>query len=155
MDGLCGSVRRLLVTRAFRTASRSGLGSIPIGVCYAGAVLCWLFNKGWDDGTPPLFSIPTSDSILFVQCHLPESSEFSATSPSQSWQDISRSLCNVSVRDLSNRSLGKISLQAPYKIYKRSLGKISWGDLFRSAPKELCWEDLSKRPLGKISVQDI
>ena len=63
-------------------------------VCYS-ATVPWQFvadclTKGRDDGTPPLLSSPTSDSILFVQCHLRDCSEFSATSssssPSSSWQ---------------------------------------------------------------------
>ena len=67
---------------------RGGLGSIPMGVllqCRSEAIR---LTKGWDDGTPPLLSSPTSDSIMFVQCHLPDSSEFSATSSSSSFSSM-------------------------------------------------------------------
>ena len=78
-----------------------------------------------------------------------------------SWQDLcKRSLGKISA-DLYAMSLYMISkrgvlARSPYKIsigglLARSLEEISVHALY----KELCWQDLCKRPLGKISVQDL
>ena len=47
-----------------------------------------------------------------------------------------RSLYNVSIRDLHARSLSEISIQ----------------DLFTRSPKEISWQDLCERSLVKISA---
>ena len=90
-----------------------------------------------------------------------------------SWQDLNRCLCNVSVQDLlKKRSHGNLSVQTPSdrslgrSLHKfslsRSLRKISIRGLLArsledctSSLKEISWQDLCKRPLGKISVQGV
>ena len=58
------------------------MGVLPGAVPWQFVADC--LTKGRDDGTPPLLFSPTRDSSVFVQCHLPDSSEFSATSSSSS-----------------------------------------------------------------------
>ena len=81
-----------------------------------------------------------------------------------SWQDLNRSLCNVAVQDLYERSLGKkLLIQgllarpaaeiATPCLYKRSLGKISVRDrLGRSLYKISPWQNLCASSLEKISL---
>ena len=79
-----------------------------------------------------------------------------------SWQDLCRcSLQELSWQDLCKEPLGKISTNlyamSPCKIsvqapYKRSLGKACCRDRCAISFWELSWQDLRKRPLGKISV---
>ena len=67
-----------------------------------------------------------------------------------SWRDLlMRSLCKLSKRVPLAKCLRQISKSS---LTKRSLKEVSRASSLRKLPQEVSWQDLCKRPLGKIST---